>query len=483
MVTKDDIDKYLNENDYYKLFNLEKDAKATDIEKSYRKLSVKWHPDKVKVKDEKLLEDAHKVFKKLSEAKEVLTDTHKREIYDKYGLKGLQEQGPEVSPEQEQELMKEFMKQMFNDQFTKVANVPDINFVEELTLEELYTGKDYKKKIERFNSCKECNGMGTEDGNEHNCKDCGGTGVEIKIRQMGNMIQQMQQICTKCHGSGADIRVGKCVKCNGKKLVKEQAEINIKIPKGAYHGIVIGIRNEGNEIPPQDRNNANINQTRSNVHVKVKEKKHEFYERNFTIKNHQEISHPKDLKINLKISLVESLTGFTRDIKLINGKQTTIVHDKIVKHGDVLVIPNMGMPVIDNGLVMGHLYIVFEVEYPEDLKPNIKRRLWQLLMDTPYKEPSSVKNKITLESTDKYKYDAFKEKTTPRPFPFPNAFHIPGMPPGFTAQFAGPKPNKKFEKDFGNYDDSDNENDNEEEMFGKFDGDDEMPQGQQCKVQ
>jgi len=468
MITKDDIEKYISEEDYYKLLGLEKTAKTGDIEKAFRKLSVKWHPDKVKVKDESLRENANKIFKKLNEAKEVLTDEQKRDIYDKYGLEGLKERGPDSHPEHQQEMMQEFMKQMFGNHFNK-SNVPDLNIVEELTLEELFTGKEYKKQIERFSLCKECNGNGTEDGLEHKCSDCGGTGTQIKVVRMGPMVQQSQQICSLCRGSGSDIKIAKCEKCSGKKLSKEKAEINIKIPKGAYEGIGISIKNEGNEIPVDERENGI---SRTSINIKIKEKQHPLFQRGFTIPKYKESKHPKDIKMIMKVSLVESLTGFSKTVKMVDGKNINIVHEKIVKNGDVMVLPNKGMPIIDKNHIFGHVFIVFDVEYPEDLNASTKRRLWQLLTNTPYKELDNIKDKTHLESAENYKYENIKDPNLHHGmngFPF-GGMNIPGMPPGFAAHFAGS----------GNDgDDSDNENGFE----NSFNSNEDSGQSANCKVQ
>jgi DnaJ-class molecular chaperone len=295
------------------------------------------------------------------------------------------------------------MKRMFGNQFSKKSNVPNITITEECTLEELYNGKDYTKQIERVSLCKECNGFGTEDGMEHKCKDCGGSGMQIKVIKQGNMIQQMQQICMKCKGSGSDTTTSQCKKCNGKKAFKELSNISVKIPKGAYEGIGLEIENMGNEIPLQNRTN---NKTRSSIIIKIKEKPHSTYVRGFTIPKYKENADPKDLKTTLKISLAESLTNFTKTLKFLDNKPITIFHEKIIKHGDVLVLPNNGMPILENNSQKGNLYITFEIEYPESISNNTKKILWQLFTNTPYKDTNySVSNSYNLELPDKYKFD------------------------------------------------------------------------------
>ncbi len=456
MITKTDIDKYTNETNYYSLLGVEKTAQTPEIEKAFRKLSLKWHPDKQKFKDDSLKNSADEIFKKLSTAKEVLCDDNKRQIYDKYGPEGLEGMGPEMHPEHQQDMMNEFMKQMFGQTTPRGKTSQDIKIVEEFTLEELFNGKEYKKEIDRFSLCRDCNGYGTEDGLNHKCTDCGGSGVQLKVTRMGNMIQQTQQICSLCKGSCTDTKVGKCTKCSGKKVVKEKKEINIVIPKGSYEGIAIGIREEGNEIPPEERVNSS---TRTNIAINIKEKKHNLFERGFKIPKYKESPTPNDLKIDIKITLVESLTGFFKKIKFLDGKEINIVHEKIIKNGDVLVIPNYGMPILNENK-KGNLYVVFDVEYPDDLNATIKRRLWQLLTNTPYKEITDLPNKVTLEPVEKnHNHNNNHRQNFPFMGGIPPGFNgqFPGMPPGFNGQFPGMPPG--FGPQFsGMDDDSDDEN-------------------------
>ncbi len=445
MITKEDIDKFLNEDDYYKLLSIEKTATTQEIEKTFRKLSVKWHPDKIKVKDESLRENAISVFKKLSEAKEILSDQNKREIYDRFGKDGLKDRGPDMNPEHEQEMMNEFMKKMFGTQMNRSANVPNIILVEELSLEDLFIGKIYNKQIERYTLCKDCNGYGTDDGLEHKCNDCGGSGIQIKVMKRGNMVQQTQQMCTTCKGSGSDGKIKNCNKCAGKKLFKEKVDIKITIPKGAYEGTAVELQNMGNEIPHQDRHGE---KTRSSIIIKIKEKKHDIYERGFTIPKFKEASHPKDLKTTINLTLAESLVGFSKTIKTLDGKQHPLYHEKIIKNGDVLVLPNFGMPILEKNGSNGNLYVIFDVEYPEEFSNNTKKILWQVLTNTPYKENNQlIKNKSSFETIEKYKYENTKDS-------FKNTHNFSGHPEFMRQQFE------------------------EDDMFNGG-----HPQGTECKVQ
>jgi DnaJ-class molecular chaperone len=398
MISKDIIDKYLKEDNFYTLLGVEQTATKQEIEKAFRKLSVKWHPDKLKLADDNLLESAKQVFQKMNEAKDALTDERKREIYDKYGKDGLKENGPDMNPEHQQEMMQEFMKKMFGNKVNKKTSVSNITIIEECTLEELYNGKEYNKDVERLSLCKDCNGYGTEDGLEHKCTDCGGSGMQIKVIKQGNVIQQMQQICTLCRGSGSSSKVKHCAKCKGKKLFRENANISIKIPKGSYENIGLEIKNAGNEIPLNERDNNGY--SRTSIIIKIKESPHVIYERGFRIPKYKENPEPKDLKMNLKITLAESLVGFSKTINFVNGKEITIFHENLIKQGDVLIVKNYGMPILENNTSNGHLYIVFDIIYPDKISNNTKKILWQVLTNTPYKE-SNVTIKDTNVHLDK----------------------------------------------------------------------------------
>lgn len=395
MIGKEDIDKILNNaNDLYGILGVDKSATKNEIEKSFRKLSVKWHPDKLKVKEPELLEKAQEVFKKLSEAKEILTDPEKRETYDRYGMDGFRNNGgPEGMGVDPSDMMEEMMK-MFGK---KNKAETEITIVESFSLEELYMGKTYSKTIDCYMPCINCNGNGTDDGKDYSCPDCKGMGFSVKIMQAGFTVQQIRKTCSLCQGTGQKStngdKIKKCKSCDGNKKIKEKTEIKIQIPKGSYEGIGITIPNAGNYINKDKR---------SNIVIQIKEKEHPEFIRGFTIPEYKLKPCPEDLMMKMKITLAESLTGFTKTINFFNNKSLNIVHEKLIKHNDVLKIPKHGMPVLKTD-TFGDLYIVFEVEYPDDLTNATKRRLWQLLTNNPYKELSEIKNKVLLHSVPKIK--------------------------------------------------------------------------------
>jgi DnaJ-class molecular chaperone len=405
LITKADINKYKNESDLYKLLDCNKNSTQNEIEKSYRKLSLKWHPDKQNLDDDTLKDEALNIYKKLVEAKEILCDESQRKIYDTDGLEGIKNN---FNSEAHTNMMNDFFNQMFGQNIQK-SPVQNINIVEEFTLEELYNGKEYNKEIERTSLCNTCNGYGTEDGQNHQCNECNGTGIQIKVLRSGNMIQQIQQVCSVCNGMKMNVNIKKCKKCNGTRLYKEKKTINIKIPKGFYEGLSIELKNEGNELFNEYKKD---NKTHTSIILTIKEKKHKMFVRRFQLKNYRVNCNPENLKLQLNISLLESLTGFTKEIQFLNGKKITIIHEDIIKHNDILMVSNYGMPKLNSNNLYGNLYIEFNVEYPKEFNNTIKRKLWQVLNNTNYKEDINldiIDNKVKLNKLNYYEENNEKE--------------------------------------------------------------------------
>lgn len=367
-----------NKEDYYSVLGLDKNDNPTldNIKNAYRKLAVKWHPDK-NLNNKEVAEEK---FKQITEAYEILSNEEKKEIYDKYGHEGIMNIGDPTNDIQA--MMENFifggignMFEMFNNN-----NNNNIQHIEELTLEELYTGKNVISSIERITLCKTCNAFGTYDGLDHKCKKCNGRGKAIKIFRTGNIIQQTYENCKSCNGSGSDSSIKMCKNCNGNGSINEIKEISFFIPPGSYNSHVITIEKQGNEIKFGYR---------TNIDIYVKEKKHELFKRNFHIRNKKE-TNVADLLMDLEISLAESLCGFQRNIKFFGGTYLPIGYTKIVKYGDVIIIPKKGMPVMNKKNLYGDLYINIKVIYPQnDFDINTKMSLWKTLTNTSYKNISS----------------------------------------------------------------------------------------------
>lgn len=391
-----------DKRDYYEILGIAKNSTPEEIRKAYRKLAVRWHPDKNP--DNKVESDAK--FKEISEAYEVLSNEENRNKYDKFGHEGLRNDGYNGPTS---DFMEDIFKHMFGGMGGGMGSgmrgddddddVPPIQIQENCTLEELYVGKKIKKKIERHNPCAKCNGTGNEDGIEHPCKKCNGQGVTVKVIQMGPMMfQQSHEKCKSCNGTGRDMSVKKCSKCKGTRINKEEVEITCEIPKGAYMKHHIIIENMGNEIPVNERRNG---KTRSDVIVFVNEITHDKFKRMFIIKGKKDYPDPADLLLEIDIDLADSLCGLQKKIKHIDGSEFTINHESIIKHGDVFVIENKGMPKMDLPGKYGDLYVSIKINYPDEIPKNIQTRLYQLLTNKPYKIKENDQNTLNMVHINK----------------------------------------------------------------------------------
>jgi DnaJ family protein A protein 2 len=183
------------ENEYYTRLGVEASASVDDIKKAYKKMAIKFHPDKNPNNPE-----AVEKFKEISEAYEVLSDEKKRQIYDKYGKDGLKEGG--FNAHNAEDIFSQFFggggfSSFFGGGGNRGPKRTE-NIVHELqvTLEDLYKGKTSKLAVQRNVLCGKCSGSGAREGaSAAKCRTCEGRGVRIIIKQMGPMIQQMQTVC------------------------------------------------------------------------------------------------------------------------------------------------------------------------------------------------------------------------------------------------------------------------------------------------
>lgn len=230
--------------DYYEVLGVAKDASADEIKKAYRKLAMKYHPDR-NPGDEKAAE----MFKEASEAYEVLSNAEKRERYDRFGHAGNNfgpggfDFGRDFSGGADfADILGSLFGGGFGDFFGRGRrqrqdpNAPqrgsDIEFEMNITLEEAIFGGEREVELPISEDCPECHGTGAAKGSKREtCKQCGGSGT---IVQGGGFIQ-FQQTCPVCHGEGTIIK-NPCNHCRGTGRVKQRKSVTIKIPKGVDTG-------------------------------------------------------------------------------------------------------------------------------------------------------------------------------------------------------------------------------------------------------
>lgn len=335
----------VKETKLYEVLGVAPDAGPDQIKKAYRKLALKYHPDKNPDDPEK--------FKDISAAFAVLSDEKKREVYDKYGEKGLKEGGGGD------------MGSPFDifDMFFggggggRRGRQPDgkakgRNTVHQMkvTLEELYNGSVRQLALQKNVICSDCNGIGGKEGSVHKCDNCNGSGVDIKLRQIGpGMVQQIQQPCRECNQTGERIREkDRCKKCTGNKVVKERKVLKANIEKGMKDGQKIVFDSEGDQAPGTEP---------GDIIIVIDEKEHDVFVRK-----------GRDLHMSMDIELVESLCGFTRVVTTLDKRSLVVssIPGEIIRPNELKSVVDGGMPTYKSPFEKGRLVINFNIKFPED---------------------------------------------------------------------------------------------------------------------
>jgi len=323
------------------------DAGEADLKKAYRKKALRLHPDKG---------GDPELFKEVTHAYEVLSDPQKRSIYDARGEAGLSEAGG-MGGMDPQDLFSQLFGGggFFGGGGPSRSQGPrkskDLVHRVNVTLEELYRGKTTKLALTRNVICVKCNGKGGKEGAVRQCNTCSGRGIRVTLRQMGPMIQQIQQPCDECSGTGEVInQKDRCKTCNGKKTVSEKKMLEVHIDKGMKGGQTITFRGESDQAPGV---------TPGDVVIVVEEKPHDRFQRK-----------ENDLFISVEIDLLTALGGGQFAIKHLDDRAllVTIHPGEVIKHDDLKVIHGQGMP-SQRHHEPGDLYVKISVKFPDTIDP------------------------------------------------------------------------------------------------------------------
>jgi len=361
----------MSKRDYYEVLGVSRSADEEEIKKAYRKLAMKYHPDR-NPGDGK----AEESFKEASEAYEVLRDEEKREIYNRFGHEGLAGTG-----------FRGFTG--FDDIFTSFGDIFEdffgfgarggrksrarkgnsLRYDLELTLEDAFTGKEQEITFKRWAACDACGSSGMAPGSELKaCGTCRGRGQIY--RSQGFF--QISTTCPACQGQGR-IMTDPCQDCRGRGKVQVDRKITLKIPPGVDTGSQLRLQGEGEPGdfggPPGD------------LFVVIHCKEHEFFKR--------EGSH---LICEIPVSFVQAALGNkvsipvpgadgSYELKIPGGTQP----------GDVLTLSGMGMPGLQGGR-RGDLFVRIQVRIPAKLTPRQRQLLEEFADAEGRKEPKSQKS-------------------------------------------------------------------------------------------
>jgi molecular chaperone DnaJ len=341
---------------YYEILEVSREATLDEIRTAYRRLALKYHPDKNPEDTE-----AEDRFKRVSEAYQVLADTEKRQLYDLYGDAGLI--GLDIGDFSGFEDILSAFGDIFEDFFNhegsqERADQPrpgdDLRQRVVLTLEEVAWGLNTSVRVERRVNCARCAGNGVEPGHApQTCPLCQGMG---QVSQSNGLLHLLSP-CPQCQGAGTIIN-SPCSACQGARLIQEKKRIQVRIPPGVDTGTRLRLRGEGepgtNGGPPGD------------LYLEIHVTAHPIFTRR-----------QKDLYYRAQLSFVQAALGIEMEVPTLSS-QTRLVIPPGTQPGATFRIPGLGLPGL-RGKPRGDLVVVVELQTPIQLSQQQKHLLEEFL--------------------------------------------------------------------------------------------------------
>jgi len=347
----------MNKRDYYEILGVGKTANQEEIKKAYRKLAIKYHPDK-NPNDKK----AEEKFKEATQAYEVLSNSEKRQRYDQFGHAGMQGGADYHQYSNMGDIFSSF-EDIFADLFgagrtrrsKKTGPTPqrghDLAQSLTITLKEAYLGSKKEIRIYRYEQCQTCNGTGNQPGTQPAiCKTCSGTG-SMHYRQS---IFTYSQPCSTCNGQGYKIE-HPCKTCKGQSRGQKREKLNINIPAGIYDKAELRIPNKG-DAGVFGGSSGHLYVT---IHIQPDEK---FSRRDV------------DLVTQLNLSYPQLVLGCQVEIENIDGTKETIKIPKGCPVGKEIIVPGKGFNRLHN-YGKGNLVIITQCNIPKTLNAETKKAL------------------------------------------------------------------------------------------------------------
>jgi len=337
-----------DKRDYYEVLGVDKTATDKEIKKAYRKLALKYHPDKNP--DDVEAEDK---FKECAEAYSVLNDSDKKEQYDKFGHDAPQGFGGFD--------MDDLFSQMDNmfgghrKQSFTVRRGPDLELIVNLSLEELYSGVNKKFKYKRMETCEACNGVGGTNPKE--CGTCKGHGVVVQIQNTKFGQMQSRVTCPTCNGEG-EVFETKCNSCNGAGVNHKETSLDIDIPHGLKNGDAMAVHNMGHGIKNGDY---------GRLIIVINENKHNEYSRS-----------GNNLKTIAELTYSDLVLGTKINVGTIEGKTIRVTIPEYSNVGDNLKVKGKGMRIANTDDNRGDMIIELDIDMPTEINEEEKELLEKL---------------------------------------------------------------------------------------------------------
>ncbi len=348
----------MSKRDYYEVLGINKSANKDEIKKAYRKLALKYHPDKNK--GDKAAEEK---FKEASEAYHVLSDDKRKNNYDQFGHAAFQGAGGQggFGNFDFSSSFSDIFEDVFGDfgfgsstgsrRGRSNNRGSDLRYDVSIDLDDAFTGTEKKINYTTFKKCKTCLGSGAKPGSKPAaCNYCGGQG---KIRSNQGFFT-IQQTCPECSGAGEKI-TNPCKNCSGMGKIQSSESVSVKIPKGVDDGTRIRLAGKGEA--------GSKGGAYGDLYLFVSVEPHSIFKRS-----------EENLYYELPISIADAALGTTVEVPSIDGGKTKIKIPSGTQSGKQLRLKGKGMPILRRN-ISGDLYIRIITEVPTSLTKKQKELL------------------------------------------------------------------------------------------------------------
>ena len=374
--------------DYYEVLGVAKTASEDEIKKAYRKIAIKYHPDRNPGDKE-----AEEKFKEAAEAYNVLHDPQKRQQYDQFGFDGPMGSGGFGGFGGASMNMDDIFS-MFGDIFggrgfggfsgfsgrgggrPQQHRGNDLRLKVRLSLKEINEGVTKKFKVRKDITCQHCHGTGAEAGSgTETCPTCHGQGYVVRTQQSLFGMMQTQTVCPTSHGEGQVIK-NKCHECGGTGVTKGEEVVEIKIPAGVAEGMVVNVPGKGNA--------GQHNGIAGDIQVFIEEEENDTFVRD-----------GNDLIYNLLLDFPTAALGGEVDIPTIDGKTLKVKIDSGTQPGKTMRLRDKGLPAVQGyGSGRGDLVVNISVYVPKTLSRDERKALEEFRQSDNFKGDRQTKESI-----------------------------------------------------------------------------------------
>jgi len=355
----------LAKRDYYEVLGVSKGAPADEIKKAYRKLAIKYHPDKNQGN-----KDAEEKFKEGTEAYEVLSDAKKKQVYDQYGFAGIEGLngggGHDYSTvfRDFEDIFGDFggiFDSFFGGGGTRRGGRPsqprgsDLRYNLNIPFKDAVFGTKVQISYNRQVGCSSCNGSGAEaGGGKKMCPTCGGSG---QVRSSSGFFS-IASACPTCNGDGYVID-NPCRICRGTGLAQKNQKIKVTIPAGIESGKRINIPGQGNASP-----NGGLT---GDLYVYITVAPHKYFERDGA-----------DIYCVIPVSMTQAALGSELMVSTLDDKKAKLKIPPGTQNDKILRLRGEGIPYLHNAAKRGDMYLKIRVTIPTKLNSKVKNLLKEI---------------------------------------------------------------------------------------------------------